>query len=715
MIPPRESAPPAGAGWRKAAALALAVAAIGLPVNHIAAYLLLVVVAVIIFTGEVSIRASAWIAAGAIVAAALGGQWLLSPPRIAEGYNVFVPGPPEGVLQRSLPAPVYRHMADEFDRQYPLAVRCRPGTEGCWQGSAPERAFAFSADSVFHPSDLSRAVSGIDFSDPVWLRLGFSNELRYNWYTLPPDVHRADRDRRFWMGFHRWHFAMPWFEMIRLPAAFAGGELCWRGEVMWEGADEQFALLPAEGCRSVDATDAGRRIFGIAIKPDTLAMHLTPPWRVRLLHYAGIAIALVAVLALIVVLVRVEVRRAIVPLLLLGLALLVIAIDDASFIGGMRPFDGGDDGLFYDGVGRNILQNFLAGNIYDALEGGEKVFYYGGPGLRYFRALEHVVFGESYLGYLSLVLLLPLLTWALARRLLPSRWALAVAFIFVAIPVGELFGTTFLDYSKWAARGFADPAAYILFIAGLIALVGATRTGPNGSFVPAFFGALLLALAIIMKPIVLPAAAVLLGGCGVAALASRQWMRAAGLCLGFAPVLSMALHNWIYGHVFVPLSANAAHPDVLVMRPAAYATALRELITLNFSGGYLVRALLQIPRWLSGPAESYATVPVNAGGVAVLLYVLVRGRGLDPWLRLIAAAALAQHAVALFYVATPRYHYLSWFLTLLVVVAWLHERGVDWLSRRYPNFCKRIAAAPFSLGLASGLSRLEAKSSSRNL
>ncbi len=715
MIPPRESAPPAGAGWRKAAALAFAVAAIGLPVNHIAAYLLLVVVAVIIFTGEVSIRVSAWIAAGAIVAAALGGQWLLSPPRIAEGHNVFLPGPPEGVLQRSLPAPVYRHLADEFDRQYPPAVRCRPGTEGCWQGSAPERAFAFSADGVFHPSDLSRAVSGIDFSDPVWLRLGFSNELRYNWYTLPPDVHRADRDRRFWMGFHRWHLAMPWFEMIRLPAAFAGGELCWRGEVMWEGADGQFAMLPAEGCRAVEATDAGRRIFGIAIKPDTLAMHLTPPWRVRLLHYAGIATGVVTVLALIVVLVRVEVRRAIVPLLLLGLALLVIAIDDASFIGGMRPFDGGDDGLFYDGVGRNILQNFLAGNIYDALEGGEKVFYYGGPGLRYFRALEHVVFGESYLGYLSLVLLLPLLTLALARRFLPSRWTLAVAFISVAIPVGELFGTTFLDYSKWAARGFADPAAYILFIAGLLPLVGATRTGPNGSFVPAFFGALLLALAIIMKPIVLPAAAVLLGGCGVAALASRQWMRAAGLCLGFAPVLSMALHNWIYGHVFVPLSANAAHPDVLVMPPAAYATALRELITLNFSGGYLVRALLQIPRWLSGPAESYATVPMNAGGVAVLLYVLLRGRGFDPWLRLIAAAALAQHAVALFYVATPRYHYLSWFLTLLVVVAWLHERGVDWLSRRYPDICKRIAAAPFSLRLASGLSRLEAISASRNL
>jgi hypothetical protein len=45
---------------------------------------------------------------------------------------------------------------------------------------------------------------------------------------------RASRDRRFWMVLKRWHLTMPWFEMIRLPAAYAGGKLCWRGEVMWE-------------------------------------------------------------------------------------------------------------------------------------------------------------------------------------------------------------------------------------------------------------------------------------------------------------------------------------------------------------------------------------------------------------------------------------------------------------------------------------------------
>ena len=95
-------------------------------------------------------------------------------------------------------------------------------------------------------------------------------------------MHRADRDRRFWMGLQRWHLAMPWFEMVRLPAAYVGGELCWRGEVMWEGAGEHFTRWPGDGCRTIEPADAGRRVFGIAIKPDTLAMHLTPPWTVRL-------------------------------------------------------------------------------------------------------------------------------------------------------------------------------------------------------------------------------------------------------------------------------------------------------------------------------------------------------------------------------------------------------------------------------------------------
>jgi hypothetical protein len=46
------------------------------------------------------------------------------------------------------------------------------------------------------------------------------------------------------------------------------------------------------------------------------------------------------------VLVRVRPNRLIIPLIVIGLSALVIAANDASFLGGVRPFDGGDDGLF---------------------------------------------------------------------------------------------------------------------------------------------------------------------------------------------------------------------------------------------------------------------------------------------------------------------------------------------------------------------------------
>jgi hypothetical protein len=705
MTDPRDDAPGRGAGWRKAAALALGLCAVGLPVNHGGAYALLLLLAVAVFSGEVSARPRAWLGAAALVAVAVGGQFLLAPPRIEEGHNIFLPD--AAALQRELPASVYRTMAGEFDATYPPGVRCPPPSLGCWRdGGRPDKAYAFSADSVWRRSAASRSVTALDFSDPGWLHLGFINEMKYNWYTAAPDVHRADRDRRFWAGLHRWHLTMPWFEMLRLPAAYAGGELCWRGDVLWEGEGARFTALPSAGCRTIATDDAGRRVFGIAIRPGTLAMHLAPPWRVWLERYAAAALALAGVIAIAFVLIRVRGRRAVAPLLLLGLSAIVIAVDDASFLGGVRPFDGGDDGLFYDSVGRDILQRFLAGDVYGALQGGENVFFYGGPGLRYFRALEHAIFGETYLGYLTLLLVLPFAALFLFRRFMPRRWALALALVFVAIPIGTLFGTSFIDYAKWASRGFADPAAYVLFIAGMAVVVGTSRTGPENRFAPAFFGALLLALGIAMKPIVAPAAAVLLGGSGLFTLYSRQLRRLAGLCLGFSPVFSMALHNWIYGHVFVLFSANAEHPFVYVMPPSAYVVAAQELIHLDFSG--VGRILVQMAHWLSGPAETFAMVPVDAVAVIIVVYVVACGRQFDPWLRLIGASALGQHAVALFYIASiGRYHYLAWFLTMLVVVVWLHDVGVGWFVRRFPGAAAWLASRHWLSSAAVALARLE--------
>jgi hypothetical protein len=103
---------------------------------------------------------------------------------------------------------------------------------------------------------------------------------------------------------------------------------------------------------------------------------------------------------------------------------------------------------------------------------------------------------------------------------------------------------------------------------------------------------------------------------------------------------------------------------------------------------------------------------LNTVGVIILVFVVLRGRTFDPWLRLIGASALAQHAVALFYNAgVARYHFLTWFLTMLVVMVFMHDAGMGWLKRRYPVMSARVTSNPLSRRLAAGLAQLQKASS----
>ena len=195
----------------------------------------------------------------AVVLCVLAQAWLAAP-RIEEGHNVFLVDGAGGALEASLPPAAFRFMAAEFDAKYPPARRCDPAREGCWRGQAfPRQPFAFSADGIYDRAALSRRVSGIDFADPVWLRLGFINEHGYNWNSEVSDVTRASRERRSLALIHRWQLEMPWFVMYRFPAAFVGSELCWQGEVLWEGAAERFEPIAhaAMQCRTLTPEDVG--------------------------------------------------------------------------------------------------------------------------------------------------------------------------------------------------------------------------------------------------------------------------------------------------------------------------------------------------------------------------------------------------------------------------------------------------------------------------
>lgn len=675
----------------KLAVIALAAIAVGLPVNNLYAYGLLAAAALILFTGSVTTNVTRWLAALALVLLVLAQHIVLPAPRIEEGHNAFLIDKPGGALETGLPPAAFRIMVEQFDAAYPPERRCRQGEYGCWgAGGLRHETFAFAADGALDRPVFSRRVTGIDFDNPIWLRLGFVNDLSLNIVGREGELERMRRDRRSLAIFNRWRVLLPYFVMVRFPADFTGGRLCWRGELLWEGANEQFERFDNKvwDCRMLQSDDIGRRIFGVAIGPDAdLAMSLAAPWSVKVRRALDAATAAAGIIGLLLLLARWRPRRAVLPLLFVGGALLVIVLVDATFIGGFRPLDAGDDGLTFSGLARQMLHDLVAGNIAGVLQGGENVFFFA-PGMRYLRMFEYLIFGDTFLGYLAVMLLLPLIVHALSARFLGVEWALVFTFGFVAIPVGVLFGSSYLQYVVWAARGFSDPLAAACFLAALVLLAGPAGRSFDERAAPAFFGALLMAIAVVIRPNLAPGVGVILGGVGLAALWLRQVQRLIALCIGFVPVFFPLWHNWYFGGVLVPFTTTMTDPLNYVMPTAAYWSALGELFRLDFAGEYLAGAIRQIVALLSGPSESVFMVPIHLLAVAVVVRV-VSSKRYEPILRLTALAALALALVGLIYVVWPRYHLLLWLLVVLVVTAWVKIEGLALIERYRPLWRER--------------------------
>jgi hypothetical protein len=675
---------------KRIAVLALVVAAIGLPVNDLIDYAILIAAAVAVCVGGVKSLPSRWIAAVALAIAVAAGHILLPAPRIEEGHNVFLPGP-DAARTSGLPRAVFDFLDRQFAEQYPPEKRCDDQSRGCWRTARSEAqdGFGFSSDGIFDRGPWSRRVTGIGFSDPVHARLGIVNEKIYNWSPNASDIERFTRDKRSLALLDRYHLTFPLYIMYRFPAAFVGSTLCWRGDVLWETDGERFEPLPHAdmACRPIAAADAGRRIVGVAIKLDhPLAMTLEPDWTVRLRDWFATGLTLAGVLGLLGLLVRLEPRRLAWPAVLIGLSLLVVVLIDVNFIGGYRPLDGGDDGMTYEGYARDIVRFVLAGDFVGALRGDEPVYYFT-PGFRYVRAFEHFAFGETYLGYLSLILALPFLVDALFRRFLPDRWATVVTLGFVATPIGALFGSAFLYYVKWAARGFADPCGYILLLAGMVALIPRADEVDRPPVAPAFFGALLMALGTFVRPNVALASGVMILGAVVLAARRRAFARAGAIIAGFATLAVSPLHNWVFGHSLVPFADIVSLPTTLVMPPSRYFEAAYDVLHLDLASDRVIAAIGKIAWWLSGPGNFYVMIPLNAAAVAALAWVGFFGRRFDPWLRLIALATLLEHGTGATYANWDRYHLLTWLLTALVAIVWLHDTGIgDRLSGLRKSF-----------------------------
>jgi hypothetical protein len=221
---------------------------------------------------------------------------------------------------------------------------------------------------------------------------------------------------------------------------------------------------------------------------------------------------------------------------------------------------------------------------------------------------------------------------------------------------------------------------------------------------PAFWGALLMATAVVMRPNLVLGAAVLLAGVGLAALWRLRIARLCALCVGFTPVLFPLWHNWRFGGVVVLFSDILTNANIYMVPPVTYWHALGELARLDVAGENIAKIVRQLALWLSGPSELAIMIPVHLATIAILFRVMC-ARRFEPMLRLTAAAALALAPPAFVYLIAVRYHLALWLLTTLVTAAWLKTEGLALIDARWPELRPRLAQAGAIAGIGRAIAR----------
>src|SRR5262249_23534522 len=437
---------------------------------------------------------------------------------------------------------------------------------------------------------------------------------------------------------------MPFFVMAEVNPSLLDGRACWRGDVLWERGHETFDLLRNASwtCRQITEQDLGKQLYAFSIG-SPVSFAITPPLKGRVLLWVRDAARALAVLAIIGLLVNVRLNQVLLPIGAAVSTLVTTTMLWPEYLVGFYTLEGGNDGLTHESLGFDIAQALHDGHWAAALRGGESVFYYM-PGLRYLHALEQFLFGETNFGFVLCTTFFPVFLYYLLRRVLSGRWSVALTCIFLFTPIFERFGFAHFVYLREMIKGFPEPIGYTAFLGGMTLLAQYVPTnipGERPGPMPSGWIGFALALGVALRPNLALPAVLILTMTAYGLFIQKRWGEATAIALGFAPVLLIPLHNWYFGHAFVPLTSSAFTPDNLTAPPSLYWTAIEEMSRLDFSAKALDQVLNQLSRW-NEITDFYRVI-----ALLMVIWVFFR-TSTAPWLRSLALVALSMQPILLF-------------------------------------------------------------------
>jgi len=586
--------------------------------------------------------------------------------QINMGANLYMPTVKnESNEQREyqqLPDPVYHALKKKFAQYYPRSHWHTHYLGLSWQASLikPSQTYSFSTESFWKHSNMSAYIHRIDFDSLETLRESFINNKTktlgyYNWYAQSDPPSRQ---------------LTPFFIAFQFPQNSINSQLCWKGSVYWL---DHFIYHSNLQCRSITSAEAKESsfIYGVSFpEHDNLSMHLILSTKYKIFYFLRGFLSLLMICFLFFSL-QFD-RKHFTKILLIFLIILPQifilslkgSIHQFSHFSETHVFSGGDDGLTYAGRGREIFYYLLHNQFLKALAGGAEVFSYM-PLQRYCNAVFYFIFGESSLPSLFLLLSLFMLFYYYLDKICRALYSLPALLCLL------IFIFLMHTYFSLAVENMSASIAFPCFVGALCLLTNGNKNQINHQHL--FSVSFLFAIATMCRPNMLPAAIFILAyahfNLSKQILPLPPYKLKHYLCrsaLGFLPVLLIPLHNWYYGHVFVPLTNSAFIPENFSIPPKLYWIAGKNLIIGNFNTEALQSILLHFKKWFPDWEIVFC--------FALCFWIMYSSKWVS--LRILASAAILLQIQSLFWTATSRHLLLARTLSIfatLIYLANLHK------------------------------------------
>ena len=167
---------------------------LGLPITSWFEFYIILTSFVIIFSGKIRRSSNNWIIAS-IISISIFVLSIITPKDIEEGHTLFSSNA-ENLYKTNLPENVYQ-LALLFSKNNQIG-----NIDFGVPNHKPKKAWAFSADSVWNKSYLSRKINQLNFKNPYYSRIGVYNDMEantdhYAFKSRLPLIVRYDLPERF--------------------------------------------------------------------------------------------------------------------------------------------------------------------------------------------------------------------------------------------------------------------------------------------------------------------------------------------------------------------------------------------------------------------------------------------------------------------------------------------------------------------------------------